>query len=472
MDGLADAWISWLSNIFAYNIIIFAGLATFFFFLAVFSENNARKWGILGGGCAIWMMISLVLMASGNVLWQFPSQELQIFQIGLSLVFLISTIFLIKFAFDAKNRVDHKEAFYSGLLLSVISFIIGIYLLIPTIAVLLGPQDLNNSTALTAMFHLAFPYPIAHTTLIIVAIILFVIGAYVLKEMKTRKYESDSTQELDKYQKTLSRIDLEISRKIYHVLIVVVLVAYLFVGNIVLDSIFSFSFNLPLPYANPQLVDNSSIMAIINSYILPSLTGQGRAGNLLLLMALAWIFIILLTTDGVRINKYRYYPIKMLAKVYRDKERAVLAPHVYLTAGCLFVVFLSDGIDQLLGISSSISAQIVIITVMISALADAVATIVGVTKGKHHLRGGKSKKTWEGLFAGFVSAILLALLSYIALMPLYGGSILQGAIFSLIGASVFSLIDYFSPPIPLSDNILNPIAIALTLWGVWFLFFF
>jgi len=469
MNGFADAWVSWLSSIFSYNIIIFGVLATVFFFLAIFSEKNARKFGIIGGGCAIWMMVSIVLMASGNVLWRFPGQELQIFQLGISIVFLISAIFLVKFAFEAKNKIEHKEAFYSTLLLAIISFIIGIYLLIPTIAVLLGPQDLTNLTALTAMFHLTYPYPIAHTTFIMVALILFVIGAYVLKEMKIKKYESDSMQELDKYQKTLSRIDLEISRKIYHVLIVVVLVGYLFVGNIVLDAIFSFSFNLPLPY---PLHDNSQIMDIIKSFILPSPAGQGRAGHLLLLMALVWILIILLFTDAVRIKKYRYYPIKMLAKVYRDKERAVLAPHVYLTMGCLFVVFLSDAIDNFLGVSSSISAQIVSITVMISALADAVATIVGVTKGKHHLKGGKSKKTWEGLIAGFVSAILLAFLSYIALMPLYGGSIFQGVIFSLIGASLFTFIDYFSPPIPLSDNILNPIVIAFTLWGVWFLFHF
>ncbi|MDD1777743.1 MAG: phosphatidate cytidylyltransferase, partial [Candidatus Helarchaeota archaeon] len=191
-----------------------------------------------------------------------------------------------------------------------------------------------------------------------------------------------------------------------------------------------------------------------------------------ILLALFWIVVILLFTDAVRIKKYRYYPIKMLAKVYRDKERAVLAPHVYLSVGCLFVVFLSDAIDNLLGVSSTISAQIVIMTVMISALADAVATIVGVTKGKHHLKGGKSKKTWEGLIAGFISAILLGLLSYLALMSQYGGSFIQGLFFSLIGATVFTLIDYFSPPIPISDNILNPLAIGLTLWGVWFLFYF
>ncbi len=469
MNGIADVWINWLSSIFSYNVIIFGLLASLFFFFAVFSDKNAKKFGIIAGGCAIWMMISLVLMASGNVLWRFPGQELQIFQLGLSMVFLICTIFLIKFAMEAKNKVKHKEAFYSTILLMIICFILGIYLLIPTITVLMGPQDITNDATLSAMFHLTYPYPIAHTTFIMVALILFVIGAYVLKEMKTKKYKSDSTQELDKYQKTLSKVDLEIARKLYHVLIVVLLVGYLFVGDIVLDAIFNFSFNLPLPY---PLANNTVIMSTIDSYILPSLAGQGRAGHLLLLMALFWILIILLFTDAVRIKKYRYYPIKMLAKVYRDKERAVLAPHVYLSIGCLFVVFLSDAIDNFLGISSSISAQIVIITVMISALADAVATIAGVTKGKHHLKGGKSKKTWEGLIAGFISAILLALLSYIALLPQYGGTILQGVIFALIGAMVFTLIDYFSPPIPLSDNILNPVVISLVLWGAWFIFYF
>ena len=463
MNGLADAWV-WLSAIFEYSLAIFGILATLFFFMAVFSEKNARKFGIIAGACAIWTMVSLVLMTTGDTLYRIQVREMQgIFQLSLSIIFLLSTLFLIKFAFEAKNKVEHKEAFYSTLLLAGVVFIIGAYLFITDIPVLLGPADISTPN-LISIFSLMYPYPIAHVTLTIVPLVLFTVGAYVLKEMKTRKYESGSMQELDKYQKTLSKVDLEISRKIYHVLIVVVLVCYLFVGKIVLASIFGFSFDLPLPLG---MIELDPITNVITPYIIDI-----RAGHLTLLLALAWILVILLFTDAVRIKKYRYYPIKMLAKVYRDKERVVLAPHVYLTAGCLFIVFLSDVIDHSLGISTSISAQIVIITVMISALSDAVATIFGVTKGKHHLKGGKSKKTWEGLIAGFGSAIALSLLSYLVLMPQYGGSIMQGVIFSLIGATVFTLIDYFSPPIPISDNILNPLAIGLTLWGVWFLFYF
>jgi dolichol kinase len=463
MNGLADAWV-WLSGIFEYSLAIFGILATLFFFLAVFSEKNARKFGIIGGACAIWMMLSLVLMTAGDTLWRIQVREMQgIFQLSLSMIFLLSTVFLIKFAFEARNKVDHKEAFYSTLLLACVVCIIGLYLFITCIPIVLGPADISLEN-LIPMFSLMYPFPIAHVTLTIVPLVLFTVGAYVLKEMKTRRYESGSMQELDKYQKTLSKVDLEISRKIYHVLIVVVLVCYLFVGKIALGSIFGFSLDLPLPVG---MIELDPVTNIINPYILDT-----RAGHLTLLLALAWILIILLFTDAVRIKKYRYYPIKMLAKVYRDKERVVLAPHVYLSAGCLFIVFLSDVIDHFLGVPTSISAQIVIITVMISALADAVATIFGVTKGKHHLKGGKSKKTWEGLIAGFGSAIALSLLSYLVLMSQYGGSITQGVTFSLIGATVFTLIDYYSPPIPISDNILNPLAIGLTLWGVWFLFYF
>ena len=171
--------------------------------------------------------------------------------------------------------------------------------------------------------------------------------------------------------------------------------------------------------------------------------------------------IILLFTDVVRIKKYRYYPIKTLAKVYRDKERLVLAPHIYLTTGIFFVIVISSLIDIVTNtpISLSYSAHIVTITIMVSALSDAVATIVGVTKGKRHIRGGK--KTWEGWIGGFVSAILLGLLSFGVLIPQYGGDILVGILMAVVSAVVFGLIDYLSPPI--SDNILNPLAIGLAL---------
>jgi dolichol kinase len=290
--------------------------------------------------------------------------------------------------------------------------------------------------------------------------------------MKSKKYISETAENEDKFAKTFSKLDLEISRKIYHVVILIVIVCYLFVGYTTLDAIYNFALhNLPQP---PQMPPPEQIM----DFIVDPLILEFRAGHLLMLMAVAWIFIILLFTDIVRIKRYRYYPIKMLAKIYRDKERLVLAPHVYLTTGILFALVLSDSIASYIG-DPVISPHIIVMTLVVSALADAVATIIGITKGKHHLKGGKGKKTWEGLIAGVIAAFFLGMISYIIIMlvhppevPPYGGTIGQAIVFSLVGAAVIGLIDFFSPPIPVSDNLLNPVIMSLALWGVYFLFYF
>ena len=56
-------------------------------------------------------------------------------------------------------------------------------------------------------------------------------------------------------------------------------------------------------------------------------------------------------------------------------------------------------------------------------------------------------------------------------MPWYGGTYVQAIVLALVAAGILGLIDYFSPPIPISDNFLNPVAISLALWGVTLIFF-
>jgi dolichol kinase len=466
--SLVDAWY-WLGTIFEYCFAFFSIGATVFLLLAVMKEKRARLYGWIGGGCAIWMMLSFILGTVGNAQFGVPPRGLMgTFQFALSMIFIILGIFLLFFAFDTKKNVDEKEAFYSTLLLAGIVLAVGIYIFIPSASVFFGPQDLTTIEALLPYYTLTFPFPMARITITVIPLVIFVVGAYVIKEMKAKKYETNAMQEVDKYQKTVSKLDLEISRKIYHVLILVMIVMYISVGRVILENIYNFSV-----YGLPQQPGMPLPDAIWNNIVVPYIL-DFRAGHLIFLLAAAWIFFILLFTDVVRVKKYRYYPIKMLAKIYRDKERVVLAPHVFLTGGILFAVIISDGFNGLLGIPGvglGISGQIVMITIMVSALADAIATIIGVTKGKHHLKGGKGKKTWEGWIAGLISAILLGFLSFLILMPYCGGTVGEAIVLSLVGAGVFALIDFFSPPIPISDNILNPVAISLALWGVWFLFF-
>ena len=456
-----DDWI-WLTTTFDYWIAIYAVIAVIFFFLAVVSKDNSRFYGIIAGATVLWSFLSLIFSTMGSSIAGVAAGSIPgTFQFALSLIFLLVGFFFIYFALDAKNNVKKKEAAISTFLLAACMFFIGGYLLLDVVPVIFSPNDLSLLENLIPAYQLTLPFPVGRIILTLVPITFFVVGAYVFFEQKTKHYESKESEESDKFSKTMSKLDLEMSRKLYHVVIIVVIICYLIVGRMVLDVIYQFTF-----LGLPSLPGMPTGQAIYDSLIAAPNTGvlDFRAGHLLLLMAIGFIMLILFFTDIVRIKKYRYYPIKMLAKIYRDRERLVLAPHIFLTTGVFFVVVFSSMIDRLTGtpIGMSYSAHIVTITLMVSALADAVATIVGITKGKHHIRGGK--KTWEGWIGGFVSAIILGILSFVVLMPLYGGDIGVGIIMALVAAAAFGLIDYLSPPI--SDNILNPLVIGLALWGI------
>jgi len=468
---LTEIW-GWLRPTCEMLMGIIIVIAAFFFFLAVISRKHARRNGIISAISALLAFGLLVFMAIGNVYWVIPNPSLTLGlptkQFPLFLLFFCVGIIFIYFAFDAKKNVKHNEAFNSTLLLAAIFIIMSIILLIPMIRVfILRDQVLTTWEDILPLYLLIYANSIDIVVIVIVPLVLFAIGIYVLKEMKFKKYESEALQESIKQQQTFSKFDLELSRKLFHIIIIAILASYMFVGRIVIDTIYRFIIlgtpNI-YPFSAQDIYDN--IITAENTGLL-----DFRAGHLLVLLAVTWILFILLLTDIVRIKKYRYYPFKMVAKVYREKERLVFAPHIYLTSGILFIIMLSSGIDLLLNTPAGISVQIVMITVMISALADAVATLVGVTKGRHHLKGGKSKKTWEGWIAGVVSAFIFGILTFVILMPQYGGNLIQGIILSLVATIVFGFIDYFSPPIPISDNILNPVAIGLTLWGISLLFF-
>jgi dolichol kinase len=450
-------------------MMVFIGLACGFFFLAVLKEENARKYGIISGISAIMVFVSMIAGTFSNFQLGTPlHMMIGRYQFLLGIILIITAAVVFYFAMDAKNNVKSKEAYYSTLIIVVVLAFIAIYLVVTSVPVVFGEHIISTTDDMLPLFNIMYPYPTGRVVIVIFPLLFYAVGLYTFWEMKRKAYETEEQQNDDKFSQTSSKVDLEIARKIYHVLVVVFIVAYLFVGRIVMDTIFSFTFKqLPI---NPSLPTGTEIYEnIIN---IPGPNNDlldFRAGHLLLVIAVTWIVIILVFTEFIRIKKYRYYPFKELTKVYRDQERMVIAPHVYLTVGFFFSLIFSSAIDLSLGRSISVSAHIVALTVMVSALADAVATIVGVTKGKHHLKGRASRKTWEGWIAGFITAILLALMSYLILMPVYGGSISQAIVFTLIAAGIFGLTDFLTPPI--SDNILNPILITLALWGVSFLFY-
>ncbi|MHA1298656.1 MAG: diacylglycerol/polyprenol kinase family protein [Candidatus Helarchaeota archaeon] len=289
--------------------------------------------------------------------------------------------------------------------------------------------------------------------LLIIPLLIFFFGAYAIKEYIEKKYASPDAQIEVIAKGALNPIDLEIARKLFHTVSDGVLICYLFIGDLVSESIFAAATQLGTTHGyTPFFFFIHAIIWFKKPFIIPN------AGKMVTIFPIIIVLLLIVFSDLIRIYHFRYYPIKMVSNIYREKERYYFGPHVYLVAGALFaVVFFPP--------------KIAMATIAISAIGDAFATIIGINVGKHKVRGGKSRKTWEGCIGGTIIGFGVALICYIILLPKYPeGNIFQGIIICLVGSILFFLIDYYSPPIKASDNILNPVICSIAMYGVWLLF--
>jgi dolichol kinase len=97
-----------------------------------------------------------------------------------------------------------------------------------------------------------------------------------------------------------------------------------------------------------------------------------------------------------------------------------------------------------------LSGWLAVTAVMVAAIGDGAAAIIGMKFGRHRIKGNR---TLEGAIGGFFFGFLAFLpLWYFIGVPL---------IYGIIAAIVLLIVDLVAPPI--DDNLLNPIAIGLTL---------
>ncbi|MHA1377014.1 MAG: diacylglycerol/polyprenol kinase family protein [Candidatus Helarchaeota archaeon] len=356
----------------------------------------------------------------------------------LGIILVITAIVLLKLAL----KFDNREAFYSSLISSAVVIIVGAYFFVRGLLVVFGsPYDPFAAINLP----LAPPFP--NAVLLFIPLLICFFGAYALKENHEGKYVSIELQKEIIHKSAINPLDLEIARKLFHTVIDGVLICYLFIGDFVSISTFTAATQMGTTFGyTPFFFIVSSIIWMKPPYVIPN------AGQMVTIFPIIIIFFLIAFSDLIRIHKFRYYPIKMVSNIYRKKERSYLGPHVYLTSGALFaVVFFPP--------------KIAMVTIAIAALGDAFATIIGVSVGKHKVRGGR--KTWEGCLGGTLAGFGIGLLCYIILLTKYpNGSILQGIIISAVGSIVLFLIDFYSPPIKVSDNILNPVLCSISMFVV------
>jgi dolichol kinase len=367
--------------------------------------------------------------------------------VGLGVVFIIFAIQCLlltrqvnerrKSESNEESKAHFREGVYNGVLTAAIMVAIGLIYIITG----LGTVLFNNNVQ--AGIELLYPVPTDSFAIYFLAFLVVFIGAFVIYE-----YITEANIKNPPPERKIHKLDLEVSRKAFHVLIIGILAVYLVVGPLVTKSLYE--------YLSDPVYDLYGY-ATANLSVIDS-------GQLWAMFGVTAVFEFSFLTDLIRIKAPRWYPARMISNMYREKEKETLGPHIYLVAGILFAIIIFP-------------APIAMAVIAVSGLGDATATIVGVTKGKHKIRPKLSKKSWEGSIAGMIASFVFGFIAFIALafLPAYNvfsgdisKLILTGVVVNAVAVPVFFAIDYFTPsPLPFSDNLLNPVLIGFTMWGVY-----
>jgi len=161
--------------------------------------------------------------------------------------------------------------------------------------------------------------------------------------------------------------------------------------------------------------------------------------------------------EFTRVRVYGYFPFRHITdRVMRPKEKTKLGASVYFAVGTLLIFLSLYLVSNLLqnwfnfSCTLMLTGWLAVTAVLVSAIGDGAAAIVGIKFGRRKLRGNR---TLEGAIGGFF-------FGFLAFLPLW---FLLGIhwLYGLIAASVLFLVDVVSPTI--NDNLVNPVAIGFTL---------
>ncbi|MHC1590943.1 MAG: hypothetical protein ACXQS8_02560 [Candidatus Helarchaeales archaeon] len=380
-----------------------------------------------------------------------------IYTIFMGLLLTVVGAFFIK---DTKRSFKiNRESGYSTFVTGVALCGVGGYYFAMGLILFIISFFLPYTTVLLLNFLiLPVPQPLIQALFIFSFLIFCFIAMVVVVEYKLKMYESQEAQDKSIQAVKVHKLDLELARKLFHTIIDGIVICYLFVGELVYESAFHFIEIIEFIGSNPV---PTGFFTVFHDVIF------ARAGQVIVNFAFIAIFMIIVLTDLLRVHAYRYYPLKPLANIYREKERYSIGPHVFLVTGALFVSVIFPPIISMVAIT-------------VAALGDAMATIVGVTMGKRkiHPSHPDSRKTVEGCIGGVVGSFVFSIIIFLIMttVPTIHGQfdpqwLLFGIIISIIGATVMFLTDYFSPPLQISDNIINPIICAVCMLPIYILFY-
>jgi len=315
------------------------------------------------------------------------------------------------------KKKSEKGAFINNLVNSLI--------LIISISINITINALNISN----IGFIVFPFDIFMIIFVIFFLPHFSFSVY--REKRRFRLKEKTMEENAIYLTEELPFKYELYRKLTHLVVLGIVFFYFTLGFLV-QNIFVYILDFFPSIVSDFFFSIYNIEAnkmIFTQYLLVFLVGVSLIG--------------LLTADFIRILKPNIYPLKPINRILRKKERHMrLGPHISMGIGCFSIIILY-GPFQPIGPFSICTSM------TMSIFGDMAANLVGRKFGRNKIR--KTKKTYEGLFAGMSVAYLSGIITLLLLSQLYAINLTILILLPLVGTVIIGVLDFLD--LDVDDNL-------------------
>ena len=270
----------------------------------------------------------------------------------------------------------------------------------------------------------AFPFDLLMLCFILLYLQLYTL--LVLKEKRKVSRGKGSSEEIRPRTKDLP-LKYDIYRKLTHLVVLGIIFFYFTLGFLI-QNFFVYIIDI-LPDFVITLFDLGDDLMVFTQYLVIFLVGASLIG--------------LLTADFTRILIPKYYPLKVVNRILKEKELHMrLGPHISMSIGCFSIILL-------FGLIQPIGPIIICSSMVMAVFGDASSNLIGRLIGKKKIRS--TNKTYEGLFAGIIVPFITGLIVLLLLKNFYFPKNLGLFFIPFLGAVIIGLIDYFD--LEIDDNL-------------------
>ncbi|MFX1574445.1 MAG: hypothetical protein ACFFB0_17025 [Promethearchaeota archaeon] len=232
----------------------------------------------------------------------------------------------------------------------------------------------------------------------------------------------------------------EIYRKLTHLVVLGIILFYFTLGYLIQD--FFIYFLEFFPQFQTRILDITKDTMIFTQNLVIFLVGISLIG--------------LLTADFIRILIPKYYPLKPINLLLREKEMYMrLGPQISMSISCFSTIILFGYVQPLgpLVISASMTMAI---------FGDIASNLIGKSIGKKQIRN--TNKTYEGLYAGIITAFISGIAILLLLRNYYNKNLFFLFFIPSIGALIIGIIDYVN--LEIDDNLSYNFSLSIILFFI------